>query len=145
MTETVKNRIIDLRPVIATTNLSITPPILSNPSTRTDLCRMRTESLPAPSRPPGNGFQTPRDGRPQTAYGRSSFASETARPVFQLRKCPRMAGCSSETGKRRFALDCVVVDAAHIEPVSTSQFPANSEINSVFCRLGPSAAIFASN
>src|SRR5258708_10429700 len=141
MTETVKNRIIDLRPVIATTNLSITPPILSNPSTRTDLCRMRTESLAAPSRPPGNGFQTPRDGRPQTAYGRSSFASETARPVFQLRKCPRIAGCSSETGKRRVALECLVVAAAHLEPVSTSQSPAYRAVNTVFCRFAPVRAV----
>jgi len=69
MTETVKNRIIDLRPVIATTNLSITPPILSNPSTRTDLCRMRTESLAAPSRPPGNGFQTPETEGPKPPTG----------------------------------------------------------------------------
>ena len=99
MTETVKNRIIDLRPVIATTNLSITPPILSNPSTRTDLCRMRTESLAAPSPPAGKRISDARDGRPQTAYGRSSFASETARPVFELQKCPRIAGCSSETGR----------------------------------------------
>ncbi len=72
-------------------------------------------------------------------------ASETARPAFEPRKCPQIAGCSSETWKHRFALDCVVVDAARIEPVSTPRFPANRVINSVFCRLGPFAAIFASN
>jgi hypothetical protein len=44
----------------------------------------------------------------------------------------------------RFASDCVVVDAARIEPVSTLQFPANREINSVFCRLELFAALFVS-
>jgi hypothetical protein len=37
--------------------------------------------------------------------------------------------------------DCVVVDAACIEPVSTSKFPANREINSEFRGNRPSAAI----
>jgi hypothetical protein len=37
------------------------------------------------------------------------------------RKCPQIAGYSSETGKYRFASDCVVVDAAPIEPVSPPQ------------------------
>jgi hypothetical protein len=30
-------------------------------------------------------------------------------PVFERRKRPQIGGYSSETGKRRFALDCVVV------------------------------------
>jgi hypothetical protein len=29
----------------------------------------------------------------------------------------------SETGKRRFASECVVVDAARCEPVSATKFP----------------------
>ena len=36
------------------------------------------------------------------------MASETARPVFEPRKRPQIAGYSSETGKRRFESDCVV-------------------------------------
>jgi hypothetical protein len=41
-------------------------------------------------------------------------------------------GCSAETGKIRVARDCVVVDAASIEPVSTVKFPANREKNREF-------------
>ncbi len=40
---------------------------------------------------------------------------------------PQIAGYSSETGKHRFASDCVVVDAPQIEPVSTFKFPALRE------------------
>jgi hypothetical protein len=39
-------------------------------------------------------------------------------PHLNPRKYPRIAGYSSETGKHRFASDCVVVGAAWIEPVS---------------------------
>ena len=41
--------------------------------------------------------------------------------------------------------ECVVVDAAWIEPVSTAKFPANRENNREFCRIRPSTAIFMSD
>jgi hypothetical protein len=46
--------------------------------------------------------------------------AETAHPVFEPAESPQNAGYSSETGKCRFVSDCVVVDAATIEPVSTA-------------------------
>src|SRR5256885_1896355 len=63
---------------------------------------------PRPSPCTGKRISDARDGRRQTAHGRSSFVAETARPVFQPRKRPQIAGYCSETGKRRFAVDCVV-------------------------------------
>jgi len=61
------------------------------------------------------------------------------------RKCPQSAGYSSETGKRRFVSDCVVVDAVGCEPASASKFPDNRENNREFCRIRPSTAIFMSD
>ena len=55
-----------------------------------------------------NGFGEPRDREPKSTLSRPQPAAETARPVFEPRKCPQIAGYSSETGKRRFASDCVV-------------------------------------
>jgi hypothetical protein len=43
-------------------------------------------------------------------------------PYVNPRKPPQSAHYSSETWKRRFAPDCVVVDAAPIEPVSSLHF-----------------------
>jgi hypothetical protein len=48
------------------------------------------------------------------------------------RKRPQIAGYSSETGKHRFASDCVVVDAVRIEPVSAVKFPSIREKNREF-------------
>jgi len=44
---------------------------------------------------------------------------------------------ASETRERRFALECVVVDAVPIEPVSNPRFPDNREICRQFCKFGP--------
>jgi hypothetical protein len=48
-------------------------------------------------------------------------------PHLNPRKCPQRAGYSAETRKRRFALECVVVDAVGIEPVSAVKFPSIRE------------------
>jgi len=61
---------------------------------------------------------------------------------LNARKSPQTAGYSSETEKRQFVSECVVVDAARIEPVSHGKFPANREIYREFCRIWPFAAIF---
>jgi hypothetical protein len=42
-------------------------------------------------------------------------------------------------------VNCVVVDALQIEPVSSSKFPANREINREFYRFRPSGPIFTPN
>src|SRR3982074_2193364 len=55
-----------------------------------------------------------------------------------------IGGYSSETGKHRFASDCVVVDAARIEPVSTSKFPAAGNLAGNFLKKGPPKTILAS-
>jgi catechol 2,3-dioxygenase-like lactoylglutathione lyase family enzyme len=55
--------------------------------------------------------------------------------VFRFRQTSTGYALSSETGKRRFASDCVVVDAAPIEPVSTGQFPSIREKNREFCKF----------
>ncbi len=70
-----------------------------------------------------NGFGEPRDWVPKSALSRPQPAAETARPVFEPPKRPQIAGYSSETRKRRFVSECVVVDAAPIEPVSNHIFP----------------------
>ena len=49
-------------------------------------------------------------------------------PYLNRENARKWRAYAAETGKRRFATDCVVVDAARIEPVSTGKFPANREI-----------------
>ena len=44
----------------------------------------------------------------KSTLSRPQPAAETARPHLNLRKRPQIAGYLSETGKRRFASDCVV-------------------------------------
>src|SRR5262245_3690393 len=56
------------------------------------LCRMRTESLVAPSTPAGKRFLDARDERPQTAPERSSFLTETVNGQMHRRKPRKIAG-----------------------------------------------------
>src|SRR5262249_41205186 len=56
------------------------------------LCRMRTESLVAPSTPAGKRFLDARDERPQTAPERSSFLTETVKGKMHRRKPRKIAG-----------------------------------------------------
>jgi hypothetical protein len=48
------------------------------------------------------------------------------------------------TSDRRFASDCVVVDTARIEPVSTSKFPAAGNLAGNFLKKGPPRVILTS-
>src|SRR5207302_138501 len=75
------------------------------------------------------------DRQPKLTLSRPQPAAETARPHLNPRKRPQIAGYSSETGKHRFASDCVVVDAVRCEPVSASNFPDNREINREFAKF----------
>src|SRR5262249_34860026 len=75
---------------------------------------------------------------PELPLKRSFFPAETA-----SRLCaPQNRGYSSNHGKSRLAWDCMVVDAAWIEPVSDRRFPDNREINREFCKIRPSASNF---
>ena len=66
---------------------------------QTGLCRMRTESLAvALTARPGNGFRAPETGVPKSALSPPRRAAETARPLFEPRKHPHIAGYSS-TGR----------------------------------------------
>jgi hypothetical protein len=60
------------------------------------------------------------------------------------RKCPQSAHYSSEIGKHRFSSNCVVVDAARIEPVSTLEFPVAGNLAGNFLKKGPPRAILVS-
>src|SRR5262245_13815536 len=80
----------------------------------------------APSHAPGKRFfGLPETEGAELPLKRSFFPAETA-----SRLCaPHNRGYSSNHGKSRLAWDCVVVDAAPIEPVSAGRFPGNREIN----------------
>src|SRR5207247_919673 len=53
------------------------------------------------------------------------------------RKCPQIAGYLAETRNGRLASNCVVVDAAPIEPVSSVKFPDNWENTGNFTYFDP--------
>jgi hypothetical protein len=74
-----------------------------------------------------NGFGQPRDREPKSTLSRPRPAAETAHPSIEPRKRPQIAGYSSETEKRRFVLECVVVETVLSEPVSHLKFPASRE------------------
>jgi hypothetical protein len=69
---------------------------------------------------PGTGLQSPETDSQNRRYRDLIRRQRPHVPHLNPRKRPQIAGYSSETGKHRFASDCVVVDAARIEPVSTS-------------------------
>jgi hypothetical protein len=94
---------------------------------------------------PGTDLQSPETGSQNRRYRDLSRRQRPQIPHLNPRKCPQSAGYSSETGKHRFASNCVVVDAAWIEPVSTAKFPANRENNREFCGFWRSAAILTPN
>jgi hypothetical protein len=97
---------------------------------RTSLC-LRQSLLP------GNGILRPETGAqlwPPKANGR--FA-ETERVPYQ----PPIPDISPAAGKSLQMGDCLVADAAMVEPVSAAQFPANREINREFRRKRPLRAL----
>jgi hypothetical protein len=68
-------------------------------------------------------LQSPETESQNRRYRDLSGRQRPHAPCLNPRKCPHTAGFSSETEKRRFASDCVVVDAAPIEPVSSVEIP----------------------
>jgi hypothetical protein len=57
---------------------------------------------------PGTGLQSPETGSQNLRYRDPSRGQRPDVPHLNPRKCPQIAGYSSETGKHRFASDCVV-------------------------------------
>ena len=111
---------------------------------RTGISPLATEFIfaLAISRPvPGTGLQSPETGRQNRRCRDLNWRQRPHVPHLNPRKCPQIAGYSSETGKHWFASDCVVADAAGCEPVSASQFPDNRENNREFSKFRPSVAI----
>jgi hypothetical protein len=94
---------------------------------------------------PGTGLGTPETGSPKSTLSRPQRAAETARPKFEPRKRPQIVGSSSETGKRRFAQDCVVeteglkLRAYHALRANRSLIPSDLKklrISGHFCEGG---------
>jgi hypothetical protein len=90
-------------------------------------------------------LQSPETGSQNRRYRDLGRRQRPHVPHLNPRKCPQIAAYLSETGKHRFASDCVVADALWIEPVSTPKFPANREINREFCGFWRLAAILTPN
>src|SRR5215475_876681 len=73
---------------------------------------------------PGTGLRSPETGSQDQGYRGLTRHQRPDLRHLRAQKSPQIEGYSSETWKSRFVSDCVVVDAARIEPVS---FPAISE------------------
>ena len=102
-------------------------------NTRCSVCRFDPGGLHVQLRlAPGTGLQSPETGSQNRRYRDLSWRQRPHVPRLNPRKCPQIAGYLSETGKHRFASDCVVVAAARIEPVSTLKFPASREFSREF-------------
>src|SRR5216683_3396047 len=113
---------------------------------RTGISPLATEFIfaLAISRPvPGTGLQSPETGRQNRRCRDLNWRQRPHVPHLNPRKCPQIAGYSSETGKHWFASDCVVVDAARIEPVSTSNSLLAGNLAGNFSKKGPPRAILA--
>src|SRR2546430_17553669 len=57
---------------------------------------------------PGTGLQSPETNSQNRRYRDLSRRQRPHVPHLNPRECPQIAGYSSETGKHRFASDCVV-------------------------------------
>ncbi len=85
--------------------MTIVPNSAGNSCLQTGLCRMRTESLAAPSPRSGKRFSDARDRRPRTASEAVLLPCRDCKPALRPRKT---AGYSSNHGKSRLAWECVV-------------------------------------
>jgi hypothetical protein len=79
-------------------------------NTRCSVCRFDAGGLHVQLSPaPGRGLQSPETGSQNRRYRDLSWRQRPHMPHLNPPKCPQIAGYSSETGKHRFASDCVVV------------------------------------
>src|SRR5947209_14792317 len=78
-------------------------------NTRCSACRFEPRSLHVQlRRAPGTGLQSPETGSQNRRYRDLGRRQRPHVPHLNLWKCPQIAGYLSETGKHRFASDCVV-------------------------------------
>jgi len=83
---------------------------------------------------PGTGLRIPETTRAK----RPAKANRRVPETKCTHETRRLAGQLPSLRNAWFEWECVVVDAACIEPVSTSKFPGNREINSEFRGTRPS-------
>src|SRR5258706_464241 len=114
-------------------------------NTRCSVCRFDPGGRYVQLRPAlGTGLRSPETGSQNRHYRDLSWRQRPHVPHLNPRKCPQIAGYSSETRKHRFASDCVVVDAARIEPVSTPNSLLAGNLAGNFLKKGPPRAILVS-
>ena len=78
-------------------------------SMRCSVCRVDPGRFHRSNEPaPGTGLQSPETESQNRRYRDLSGRQRPHAPCLNPQKCPQTAGFSSETGKRRFASDCVV-------------------------------------
>jgi Protein of unknown function (DUF2924) len=97
-------------------------------NTRRSVCRFDPGGLHVQLRPaPGTGLQSPETGSQNQRYRDLSRRQRPHVPHLNPRKCPQIARYSSETGKRRFASDCVV---------GPGVVPRHGDFNNLDCQTG---------
>src|SRR5437762_13660628 len=101
-------------------------------NTRCSVCRFDPGG-PAP----GTGLDSPETGSQNRGYRDLDRRQRPHTRYVNPRKPPQSAPYSLETRKRRFVSECVVVDAAPIEPVSSVKFPDNWENTGNFTHFDP--------
>src|SRR5207245_9885095 len=107
-------------------------------NTRCSACRFEPRSLHVQlRRAPGTGLQGPETGSLILGYRDLSRQQRPQVSHLNPRKCPQIAGYLAETRNGRLASNCVVVDAAPIEPVSSVKFPDNWEDTGNFTHFDP--------
>ena len=84
---------------------------------------------------PGTGLEGPETGSQNPRYRDLCRRQRLHVAHLDPRKSPQIAGYSSETRKRRFASDCVVVEAVVIEPVSVREIPVIAERTGKFTKI----------
>src|SRR6266404_7378368 len=111
-------------------------------NTRCSVCRFDPGGRYVQLRPAlGTGLRSPETGSQNRHYRDLSWRQRPHVPHLNPRKCPQIAGYSSETRKHRFASDCVVVGAVRIERVSAAKFLSIREKNREFCKFKGSSTI----
>ena len=124
-------------------------PLLSGrANTRCSVCcfdLQRSEFGAAPTGGQERVWRAQRLGAKIHAIAPSVGGRDRTSQYLNPRKCPQIAGYSSETRKRRFASDCVVADAVGIEPISASNSLLTGKITGNIAVSWPRVAILVSN
>jgi hypothetical protein len=107
-------------------------------NTRCSVCRFDPGGLHVQLRlAPGTGLGSPETSSKNRRYRDLSRQQRPHVPHLNPRKCPQIAGYSSETAKHWFASDCVVVDAVRCEPVSNPNSLITGKLTGNFAKFSP--------